>query len=73
MLLLSYRPIYDIVGCRAAAHTGDTPLPYANLQLLMRQVDEGERQWSLSLGGGLCVRRVGETSYSVDVAHKALP
>lgn len=35
-------------------------MPYAQLQLLLRQVDGGERKWSLSLGGGNCLRRVGK-------------
>ncbi|CAN0250284.1 unnamed protein product [Scytosiphon promiscuus] len=42
------------------ANTGDAPLPYAHLVLLMRQVDEGGRKWSLSLGGGHHLLRVGE-------------
>eukprot|EP00903_Cladosiphon_okamuranus_P015538 g14344.t1 len=42
------------------ANTGNTPISYAQLQLLMRQVDGGERTWSLSLGGDHCLRRVGD-------------
>lgn len=45
---------------RSVANTGNAPIPYAQLQLLMRQVDGGERTWSLSLGGDYCLRRVGK-------------
>lgn len=44
---------------RSVANTANTPIPYAQLQLLMRQVDGGERTWSLSLGGDFCLRRIG--------------
>ena len=44
----------------SAANTGDAPIPYAQLQLLMRQVDGGGRTWSLSPGGDYRLRRVGK-------------
>ncbi|CAM9365782.1 unnamed protein product [Ectocarpus sp. 4 AP-2014] len=41
------------------ANTANSPLSYANLRLLMRQVDGGDRKWSISLGGAYNLRRVG--------------
>lgn len=40
-------------------------LPYAKLRLLMRQIYDGGRTWSLPLGEGLCLRRIGEKCYGV--------
>lgn len=42
------------------ANTRGAVLPYAQLQILMRQVDGGGNKWSLSLGGGLTLRRLGK-------------
>lgn len=56
-LLLRHR-----LGHGIAANTGNSPLSYANLRLLMRQVDGGDRKWSISLGDAYCLRRVGEAT-----------
>ncbi|CAM9157533.1 unnamed protein product, partial [Hapterophycus canaliculatus] len=42
------------------ANIGNAPLPYAQLRLLMRQIDEGGRKWSLSLGGDHHLLRIGD-------------
>ncbi|CAM9395243.1 unnamed protein product [Choristocarpus tenellus] len=43
-----------------SANTSGASFSYSRLVLLMKQIECGRRMWSMQLGGGLCVRRLGD-------------